>query len=166
MAYSVKIDQILAEIDKRNFSLYDAIEEDEELLAEINKLLGFMLPVWMAGAINDQQHQEAILAFDEIANTGWYKLKDHPKLQMLLLCATGNGKPVRHKFMASGARKEYSKIHDVFLRRYPDIRKEDVKAWSRKHTSQDFENLLRGLGEQEKEIKEIVKEFVSFQKEL
>lgn len=166
MTYAINIHTLLEQIDRRNFALYDELEGDDDLKKEIDKNLGYLLPLWMSGAVNDADHETAILRFDEVCNAGWFALREHPKVQMLLLCAAGRGKPMRHKFFGTRNPKSYSRVQDVLRTLYPDIRKEDVNVWVIKHSDEDFATLLTRMGLQDVEAKEIVKEYKAFKKEV
>lgn len=166
MAYAINIHNLLEELDRRNFHLYEELEGDDDLKVEIDKALGYILPLWMSGAINDADHEEAILRFDEFCNPGWFQLREHPKVQMLLLAAAGRGRPMRHKFFGTRNAKSYSRITDLLRMVYPEMRKEDVKVWVLKHNEDEFAALLPRLGVQGGDVKDILKEYTAFRKEV
>lgn len=157
MVHKIDIFAILKYMDEGNFRIYETISQDEEMLKEFETNLPWVIKQWMTGAVKNNDHRRLIENFDSLCNIGWFEFG--PELQTKLLACCGSGKSVKHKFYKVKANKSTNKILDLFRKRYPDIRQEQVSMWIRKHDTIDFEGLLDTLGIQKDERKVLTKEF-------
>ena len=90
MASKLDIFAVLSYLDENNLGVYEALGEDAEMLAELERSVHWMLPQWMTGAISDESHAELVKNFNSLCNDGWFSLYGHPELQTKLLAQTSN----------------------------------------------------------------------------
>ena len=77
---------VLSYLDENNLEVHEALREDPEMLTELERNVGWMLPQWMTGATNNVDHANLIDSFNVICNDGWFELYSHPELQATDLC--------------------------------------------------------------------------------
>lgn len=151
---------ILEFLDQQNLRLYDVLREDEAMLAEFNKSVGWMIPQWFTGASNDQDHRYMVTMFDEFCNQPWAALSDHPELRAKLLACIGNGRPIRHRFFKPGKSKGTPGDLTAALRQvYPDLNREEVALWCRHTTEQEFVEFMERLGMMPEDIDAVRPEY-------
>ena len=160
MANKLDVFAVLEFLDLNSFNVREAFEDDPDMLKQLDKEAGWMLPQWMSGAMNDAAHEELLYAFNTYCNPGWFKLYKHPTLQLKLLAAIGTGKKVKHKFYKPQTAVG-SKIENLLLMVYPDIHVSEVDLWCRRNTESDLYELMNNLGLQHDETDVLVKEFRS-----
>ena len=105
MADSLNIFLVLEYLDENNMELYEAVKDDENLLKDLEKNIGWLIPQWFTGSPNEDVHRALILSFNELCNVGWHNFYKHPQLQAKLLASAGLGKSVRHKFFRPSTKK-------------------------------------------------------------
>lgn len=153
MGNSLDIFVTLELLDQQNLRLYDAVREDEDMLSEFNKNIGWMIPQWFTGASDDQEHRYMVLMFDEFCSQPWSALADCPELRTKLLASIGAGKRLRHRFFKpTRSRKSSSDLITALRTAYPDLNREEVALWCRHNSEKEFVEFLERLGLMPEEI--------------
>jgi len=150
---------VLEFLDLRSLQVREVFLDEPELLKELDRNAGWLLPQWMTGAYKDQDHAALISRFNEIANPGWYSLQKHPELQLKLLALCGLGRKVKHKFTKLRSNPTMDKLTELLLQVYPDIRQEEVELWVRQNDRDDLIELATRLGYQTEEQEALLKAY-------
>lgn len=157
---------VLSYMDQNNLGIHQALREDADMLKELNKNANWMLPQWMSGANNPDDHKELIDNFNEICNPGWFDLYQHPELQVKLLSCCGLGKKTKHKFFKPTKSRQVSKMMTFLSTKYVDINESEVVLWCKKNSKASLKRLAQSIGYQPTEIKELEKSFDSLRKQV
>lgn len=155
---------VLSYLDTNNLEVHSALREDPEMLAELEKNVGWMLPQWMTGATDDSVHAELVENFNAICNDEWFGLYGHPELQAKLLACCGPGRKVRHKYYKPAVTKNRRRMLELLGHKYEDVREEEVEMWCRHADKADVVSLAESLGYQKAEVKELTKAFDALRK--
>ncbi len=155
---------VLSYLDENNLGVHEALRDDPEMLTELERNVGWMLPQWMTGATNNVDHANLIDSFNVICNDGWFELYGHPELQAKLLACCGTGRKVRHKYYKPSKTIHLGKMMKLLEGKYEDIREEEVEMWVRRSTKASMIRFAESLGYQEKEVKELTKTFDALRK--
>jgi hypothetical protein len=155
---------VLSYLDENNLGVHEALREDPEMLAELERNISWMLPQWMTGATNDAAHANLVDSFNVICNDGWFELYGHPELQAKLLACCGTGRKVRHKYYKPSKTIHLGKMMKLLEGKYEDIREEEAEMWVHRSTKDSMIRFAESLGYQEKEVKELTKTFDALRK--
>lgn len=155
MSKDFKLDlfTVLEYLDKQNLGVYEELMADPELVAELEKSIGWLIQQWMTAAADNTEHMVLAMSFDEFCNTGWDQFS--PRLQSKLLACCGLGKKVKHKFYRPKTSKTSNDLINLLQLRYPDIRLEEVELWVRKTTIDDAIELGQLMGYQTDQVKSV-----------
>lgn len=150
---------ILKVLDQKKFGLYKAFTTDESERKELERLIGYLLPIWMSGAVDDADHARMIVRFNRIANEGWFAFRNHPELQAKILACVGVGREVRHSFYKVARSTPSPKLTELLQERYRDIRRDEIRLWCQKNSEADVAELAAASGRQNDDVKAIVEEY-------
>jgi hypothetical protein len=149
--HQINLNVVLRALDTHNMELYTAFKHKEVERKELERLLGYMLPVWMSSIENSQDQYEMVLRFNEFVNLNWSELKGHPELQAKVLAAIGTGKVVRHDYHMRKQSTVQTKLSDLLLQKYPDIRSEEIGLWCAVNNEAALRELCERYGVQSTE---------------
>jgi hypothetical protein len=158
MARKVNLTMLLKHLDLRNQALYEALRHNEEERKELDRMLAYILPLWMSGATDPKEQIRLALSFNQHVNISWWELDGHPELRAKILAAIGPGRVIRHDFQARTNTK-ITALKDLLSRLYPDIRQDEVQLWCSKNSEATLIELCSDLGMQEKERDTIITEY-------
>lgn len=148
---------LLEAFDLNDLSVYDQIAADPEALKEFKKEIGYMLPMWMTGSARDADHRKLIEKFNRNCNRCWFDFAKNPRMQAKLLATVGLGRATPHRFHRVRAVRKQNPLMDLLLLQHPDIRKDEVDLWLRKHTLGQAEELAQMFGWQSEQIDDLRK---------
>ena len=157
--YKFDILVLLEYLDERDLSVYQEISQSEELKAELDKNIGWILVQWMTGSTSEHDHRELLSNFNGLCNPVWKGLSDYPELRTKLLACCGLGKKTRHRFFRPPAQQKSTKLKDFLRRLYPDINSSEVLLWVKTNEKKSILDVASSLGVQDKELKDIETEF-------
>lgn len=159
----LEVHTITRQLDQQNFGLYRKLKENEADCKEIEKMLGYTLPLWMIGSMNDGDHAELLWRFNRMANAGWYtSLAKHPELRCKLLACVGLGRETRHNFVKVTKAPSSTELEDLLRMKYPDIRSNEVLLWCRRNDEETVRDFAAVYGLQEDETDKVVSEYRKF----
>jgi hypothetical protein len=164
MTTKLDIFSILGYLDEGDMEVYTSLREEPELMKELEKNISWLIPQWMTSSTDDYDHRNLILAFNEICNSGWFKLHGHPELQTKLLACCGVGK-TRHKYYKSTKTRNLTKMINLLSHKYKDIRDEQVELWIKRTTRTEMINMAESLGYQSEQVADFTKSFDSLREE-
>lgn len=133
--------EALAAIDRKDYGYYDRLTEEQR-----QKFSPYMLVIFLSsvsGKVELQQYH--LLSTNEFANKYLFndQIQDHPKLQWLMLCASGLGKGKQfHSYITSikesvTSLKEKASLKDIeeyYKKSHKNISDEDVKELAKNFT--------------------------------
>jgi|688.fasta_scaffold197592_3 hypothetical protein len=136
--------EALAAIDRKDYGYYDSLTEEQQ-----RKFSPYMMVRWMSSIKgNTALQQYHVLSTNEFANTHLFSefVNKHPKLQWLMLCASGlgNGKQF-HQFLKPNKLDDNDLIN--FLSSiYPTTKISDLKILASIITTEELEQHIRDSG--------------------
>ena len=136
--------EALAAIDKKDYGYFDKLTEEQQ-----RKFSPYMLVRWMSGIKgNTALQQYHVLSTNEFANTHLFGefISKHPKLQWLMLCASGLGKGKQfHQFLKNNKLDDNDLIN--FLSKvYPTSKMSDLRILASLITVEELEQYIRDSG--------------------
>lgn len=150
---------VLEALDLRDLNIYDEISADPEATKELNRDVGYMLPIWMTGAANNRDHAELIQRFNACCNLRWFDLSGKHRLQTRLLAHIGLGRKVAHRFNKIVGAPRSSAVLDLLMLTHPDIRPEEARIWVQRRSWADTEELARGHGWTDEQVERLQKNY-------
>jgi hypothetical protein len=136
--------EALAAIDRKDYGYYDRLTEEQQ-----RKFSPYMMVRWMSnmkGSAALQQYH--VLSVNEFANTHLFSefVSKHPKLQWLMLCASGlgNGKQF-HQFLKAN-KLDDSDLISFLSSMYPSSKMSDLQTLASLITTEELEQYIRDSG--------------------
>ena len=136
--------EALAAIDRKDYGYYDRLTEEQQ-----KKFSPYMMVRWMSnmkGSAALQQYH--VLSVNEFANTHLFSefVSKHPKLQWLMLCASGlgNGKQF-HQFLKAN-KLDDSDLISFLSSIYPSSKMSDLQTLASLITTEELEQCIRDSG--------------------
>ena len=136
--------EALAAIDRKDYGYYDRLTEEQQ-----KKFSPYMMVRWMSnmkGSAALQQYH--VLSINEFANTHLFSefVSKHPKLQWLMLCASGlgNGKQF-HQFLKAN-KLDDSDLISFLSSIYPSSKMSDLQTLASLITTEELEQYIRDSG--------------------
>jgi hypothetical protein len=158
--FKINLNVVLKHLDRHNLEIYEAFKHKEVERKELDRLLGYVLPIWVSGIASSREQYDMVFQFNEQVNLGWNELKDHPELRLKVLASIGPGKEVRHDFhMRDQKPKPYANLTALLTRRYPDIRPDEIGLWCSVNNETGLIELCDRYGVQVKERDAIFSEY-------
>mgnify|MGYP000397696268 FL=1 len=144
-AEKLPVKDILAAIDLNGTSVWDELTD-----AQRKQVSFWLLNRYVSSIKGSRDDVElAIFKTNEYYNKNWNVLSArHPKLQWLLLCASGNtGKIEYHPWIGLKQKKDTNnKTVKLLQQIYPDKKLDEVELIARISTKQEVRELARELG--------------------
>jgi len=101
-----------------------------------------------------------IMMVNEMANIGFWDLGAHPELQYKLTASVGVGSKQEHHWLdMPGKKSKNTKVEELIKRKYPYANQMELDIIRSKSSKQDLITLGKDLAMDDKEIKEILKDF-------
>lgn len=157
--YVLDIFSVLRMLDRNDMNIHHNLSDNPDVLKELEKNAGWMLPLWMSSSEVDRDHRALILNFVEKANLVWESTHGHPILQLRLLAACGLGRPTRHKFYKKPSATEAKGLTELLIQTTPDINPDEIDMWVRHNNEEDVRELAESCGYQAKDIEKLLTEF-------
>jgi len=136
--------EALAALDRKDYGYYDRLTEEQQ-----KKFSPYMMVRWMSnmkGSAALQQYH--VLSVNEFANTHLFSefVSKHPKLQWLMLCASGlgNGKQF-HQFLKAN-KLDDSDLISFLSSIYPSSKMSDLQTLASLITLEELEQYIRDSG--------------------
>ena len=157
----LELTETLRSLDQGDMTLYDRLKPDQR--KELEKNISWMIPQWMTGSYNEDDHRNLVFMFDEVCNPGWGSFYGHPELQTKLLAAMGMG-TTRHRFFRpTGARRgRTAALMELACMVQEDIREEELALFCRSTDIEELNDLMNDAGVQMDQRKEIETQWQKF----
>ena len=147
---ALDIFQLLGEIDRKKFDLWDKLTEEQR--KEFSPLITMR---WMAGTTSQQQ----IILLNEIINVAVFNLPEHKELMLKLMTVCSDGSQKRYAWndykMAKGSKKKTAV--DLIASHY-NLSSKEAEDSLRLFTSEEILELGEMYGLQKDEMKLLKKE--------
>lgn len=145
----------MAQMDRKFRGFFDDLDEVEQ-----NTFKKGAYPVmrW-ASTVRDSNliEQYYLMSANEV-NKHFFSLSKHPKLQWLLLTTISPTKQSRkHEWIKPLGRTIKDKKASLLAKLYPDESADEMELLAKAMTDDELKQLLRGLGWEDKDIKEALK---------
>lgn len=150
---------LLKHLDQRNLGLYEAFRHNSEDRKELDRLLAYVLPLWVAGSDNGRDQIAILIEFNRHINLAWNELNDHPELRAKVLGSIGLGYQVRHDFHYRATRERTTALRELLVQRYPDIRVDEIRLWCAVNSEANLIELCARYGVQQHEREPILNEY-------
>ena len=136
--------EALAALDRKDYGYYDRLTEEQQ-----RKFSPYMMVRWMSNMKGSHALQQYhVLSVNEFANTHLFSefVSKHPKLQWLMLCASGlgNGKQF-HQFLKAN-KLDDSDLISFLSSIYPSSKMSDLQTLASLITTEELEQYIRDSG--------------------
>ncbi len=149
-AHALDVFEVLGAIDRHDMGFYDRLDEKARK--------GFAPPVVLrwASALKGGDNALQVLLVNEIANVDYHSLWEYPDLQYRLLALTGQGRPLRHEWIAMAkSGKTQPKLHAFMARFHPLASAKEIDLILSLHTRESFRDFVNLSGAAPEEIKDL-----------
>ena len=147
----ISLKSVLPAIDRKNINWWETLTP-----AQQKKFSSWIYMRYVSNVSGSPElYQYYLVAVNERVNKKFSSLKDHPKLQYLLLTTASPGMGDQfHPFIKPGKRNKSNKKRINLLEKlFPMANEQELEVLSEINTDQDIENHLIALGWTDKEIK-------------
>jgi len=144
--------EILPAIGRKDRNFYNKLPVESKKSSTTNF---WMIHRWATCPIKNKEHY--ILFVNELCNRNYSDISDHPELQWLLLSVIGLGNEKYYKQWVGvpNSRVKDSKIDLFLLEVYPTISDDELNLLKELNTEDDFRNLAKEMGYNDKQISDI-----------
>lgn len=144
----------MLQLDRKNREFYDELTDEEK-----KKFSTFVLLRWGCTIQGDPEFQKYyIQSCNEQVNKHFWDLNKHPKLQWLLLtCISPNMGTFKHEWIGYSGKQSKNKRVKILANLYPDKKMSDLETLEKLMSKEEFLDMLKSLGWQDKDIKEALK---------
>lgn len=143
---------MLEAIDTNDFEFYVKLTPDQQ------KEFSPWLAMRYASSAQGNMAPHYLLMVNDIVNSNFSELKNHPDLQWKLLAVCGCGRPTFHPWIPPGkGKRKQSKVRDLLHSRFPLADYNDIDLLLEINSEDELQELARDMGMDEKEIKELFK---------
>lgn len=149
--------QVLPALDKRDFSFYKNLSDEEKKGFVDIVALRYMSTT---ADSNKELCEYHILAANEANKNLWHpELSKHKELQYLAMALIGTGGVVRHEWIKGPAGKKLNnKVFNLVKKYYPTASSNEIQMFIDMNTADDLIELAEMFGTQKEELKELKKE--------
>lgn len=151
---AIKLNDVLPAIDRKNRSWWNTLNDAQKA----------KFPAWLymryAASVegNPDISRYYLMAVNETVNKRFNTLKNHPKLQYLLMTAASPGMgTMRHNWIAPGKKGKSNKRIKLLAKIFPNASETELEILSLINDDEEIIVHLKGLGWQDKEIKSAMK---------
>lgn len=157
MSNKIELKEKLVAVDLNAKTLWDEINDEQRkaLKSELWILNRYISNV----KTTNQEHQEHyVLTVNEFFNKHWFTLQKHPKLLWMLLCTCSydGQKTFYHEWIGAPKKNTSNgKKAKLLEELYPNLKDDEIETLTKIKTNDEFRDLARDLGWDEKDIKNI-----------
>ena len=151
----LELNRVLAALDAKDRDFYDSLTEDER------KGLSPFLMLRYASVVDHSMPEVAeyvLEATNRRVNPHFLDLKDHPKLQWLLLTTTSMGMgTMRHSWIKplGGKKSSNDRLRNFLAEQFPSANSAELDILLATNSQEDILEYAASLGYQEKEISKL-----------
>lgn len=113
------------------------------------KKISPLIALKMMASVKGKNAQDALLLYNEIANEGFFELRDHPRLQLMLLMTL---RQQGRNYFAGTHKKDT--VSETIQKFYPHLKKDEIDMLINMSSKEEIIDLGSQFGMQDKELKE------------
>jgi len=149
--------QVLPALDKRDFSFYKNLTDEEKKAFADIVVLRYMSTT---ADVDREMCEYHILAANEANKNLWHpELSKHKELQYLAMALIGTGSVVRHEWIKGPTGKKHNnKVFDLVKKYYSTASNDEIQMFIDMNTADDLIELAKIFGTQKEELKDLKKE--------
>lgn len=151
---AIKLADVLPAVDRKDRAWWDKLKQ-----AQKDKFPAWLYMRYSSSVSgNPDFARYYLMAVNETVNKRFNSIKDHPKLQYLLMTAASPGMGTqKHGWIAPGKRGKTDKKLKLFAKLYPNANDQELEILAATNTEDDILKELQDRGWTEKEIKAAMK---------
>jgi hypothetical protein len=148
----IELHRLLSALDAKDRNFYDNLSEEEQ--QAFSPFLALRYASTVENPAVPELANYVLEATNRKANPHFFDLKNHPKLQWLLLTTISPGfGAMKHKWMPPlGAKKSYGKIGNFLRKEFPNINDQELEILVTLSSEKDIKDYAASLGYQDREI--------------
>jgi hypothetical protein len=137
-------------VDKKDYDYYDRLTDDQK-----KQFSPYLIMRWSSTVEgNNDIAKYYAVATNEFANTNFFDLSKHKKLQWLSICAISpNIGKQKHYWLGAAKGKGSSALKNILMERLPNTKENDIDLILQTNSKEEIKEWLRQWGMEEKELK-------------
>lgn len=148
----VTIFDLLNEIENQNYAFYDTLSKEQQQIL-------FKPVVVLMWLTSSQSSVEQLSMLDELVNRYLFNFNKHPKLLYLLMCACGEHKKKKWKFVKRDVKQQqYTETISV-VESYYNCSPREAVSYIQLLNVDDVKEMCAALGYEPTQIKGVIKEW-------
>lgn len=158
-SHKLDLTAVLNALDRQDLNFYTRLSDDDK-----KSYVPLILMRYMS-SLSDQNNNSAyaVLATNDLVNVGFWNLSKHQELQHQLLCLTGLGKKQYRTWLPTKKTKRSNKLVKWISEQNPEFNEMELDIFISKFTKDTWEEYLKDLGLDDKEVKELVEAWKKIQ---
>ncbi len=140
----------LAAIDRKDYTYYDQLTEDQK-----KEFSPYILMRWCSTVEgNNDISKYYAIATNEFSNLNFFSLSRHKKLQWLIICTVSpNVGKQRHYWLGANKGKGSSALKNMLMEQLPNTKENDIDLILKLRTKEEIKEWLKQCGKEEKKLK-------------
>lgn len=143
--------RVLPAIDTRNKQFYENLTEEEQ-----KGFAAWLVMRYLSSAESATPEiiEHYLIMTNELVNTNFSELKNHPELMWKLMSIVGVGKSVKHPYVAPGkGKKKKSNAFKVWLHeQYNHLSEQEIDLWFSNITREQARDMLEQYQIKDKDV--------------
>jgi hypothetical protein len=143
--------RVLPSIDSRNKQFYERLTEEEQ-----KGFAAWLVMRYLSSAESATSEiiEHYLIMTNELVNTNFSELKNHPELLWKLMSVVGIGKSVKHPYVAPGkGKKKKSNAFKAWLHeQYNHLSEQEIDLWFSNITREQARDMLEQYQIKDKDI--------------
>lgn len=153
MSEKLPLKEVLGAVDLGSKDLWDSLDETQQKAIKSEL---WILNRYISNVKSSNKELQAyfVLTVNEYFNKHWVDLQKHPKLLWMLLCmCSWDNETIFYHEWIGFSKKKANKKAKLLLELYPNLNEDELKILARTMSDDEFKELARELGWQEKDVK-------------
>ena len=146
MTKKLDLKVVLSSLDSNDYFHYDKLPEDEQ-----KEFSPWVIMRYLSNSCGRYKENQ-LISVNEIVNVDFNVLKNHKKLQWMLLADCGLGSKQYHPWIAPPKGQHKTKNHELLSKMFPFNNAEELDLMVSKYTKDDLLELMLEHGIDDKEI--------------
>jgi len=153
--YKLDLKSVLQAIDRKDFSFYSRLSDEDKKGYSPRVLMRFM------SSVTDQNKNSifSILFVNDIVNVGFWQLSKFPDLQHLLLCLAGLGGKQYRPWLPTKNDKKTNKIDSFIMENNPGINSDELNIIKNTYDLNSWTKMVKSSGLSDPDTKILIDEW-------
>ena len=143
--------RVLPAADTRNKDFYERLSDEEK-----KGFSPWLIQRYLSSAesATPEMIEHYLIMTNELVNTDYSTIKDHPELMWKLMSMVGVGKSMKHPYVAPGkGKKKKGNAFKLWLHeQYPHLNEQEVAVWFSMFTKEQAKDLLEQYQVKDKDV--------------